>query len=300
MQRLRQRLGFGLFVGASSSHARLSAASSPHIVQHRLFASFSASCVSPPPASPPAAAAAAAAACHGSCSRGGAFLSPRHGRGVRRGAPSWREGSSRSCSSLAGQYGLLTAVRDVSLSVAARRGYDEIRPLGQGTYGRVMLVRERETGRYVAMKVQRVAALNDNEAMLGKFVVVAFAPEPATPAAPSRCLTCTRTTRLSRLPSVSFPMTRHLRTTGIHPPVSARQVVPLSPRCPLDTTVGSVGFVAFSCLTYALLTATCFSHSTFVAFALATRTPPPCTHHARRHPRMRLAVPLLLILARFV
>ena len=182
MQRLGQRLGFGLIVGGSSPNARVSVASSPHIAQHRLFASFSASCVSPPPTSPPAAAAAA---CHGVGRRGGALLSPRHGRGVRRGAPSWREGSLRACSSLAGQYGLLTAVRDVSLSVAARRGYDEIRPLGQGTYGRVMLVRERETGRYVAMKVQRVAALNDNEAMLGKVVEEAFAPEPATPAAAS-------------------------------------------------------------------------------------------------------------------
>jgi hypothetical protein len=42
MQRLGQRLGFGLVVGASSPHARVSVAPSPHIAQHRLFASFSA------------------------------------------------------------------------------------------------------------------------------------------------------------------------------------------------------------------------------------------------------------------
>ena len=95
-------------------------------------------------------------------------------------------------------------------------------------------------------------------------------------------------------------MTRHLRTTGT-PPASVRQVLPLSPRCLPHTTSHHLRLRRFHLVHFR------FSHSSLsFTFHLPricprhTHTPPPYTHHARRHPRMRLAVPRLLILARFV
>ena len=47
----------------------------------------------------------------------------------------------------------------------AATGYDEVRPLGQGSFGRVVLVQCRDSGQYFALKVQRVTKFSDSEAM---------------------------------------------------------------------------------------------------------------------------------------